>query len=542
MPSRIELCASSPDVRLQSLVYSQAIAVCKITRMKPVSPDSDNDDLQPSDRPKSDSQESAEQSIGFGQTGFGQTASADTGKSIDSLTPLAALQRQYAEELTQEVEQLEAEKTRLQAEISALKHDYTLMQTRISSLQQSAGLVDESRQIAGSLAKPNDANDAVAFTERLPTGESGPRLPGEPDMPPAAVAERFTAQKIRRVELPTPATSEQKRQVDVQRQQDVIATLKSRTRRGLALSAIATLITAWHYGLVGTLIQGGSWLGISVGQLGFGFVPAVALLWLRMLVMVPTLVLLAPQLHRATWEDLQTWFYTDEQRFLPLIGSGVALFFSQVLLYQCIGRTGYVVATALFFLYPLSTVLLSLGLRQEQSLTPFGLLAAVAIAMGGFLVAQPAVSAASLSGVWLGLIASLALSLYIVLTNLSYQQQCHPIPTAVVQFSTVAALSSLVLLVKPLQLVSISWLSFCLWGLLVGVLMLVTYLFLYSSLRLIGIKTALVAATTPVVSLLLSSGFIPSTTLEIIQWTGILLVSIGSIALGKEKLSNEKTA
>ena len=502
--------------------------------MNPVSPDSDNDDLQPSD-----SQTSAGQSVGFGQTSFGLPAAADAGTSIDSLTPLAALQRQYAEQLTQEVEQLEVEKTKLQAEISALKHDYTLMQTRISSLQQSADRMAASQQTASSIT---EFDEGLSMTERLPARDTGPRLPGEPEVSPASVVERFTAQSNRRVELPTPATSEQNRQTTVQRQQEAEYTLISRTRRGLALSVIATLITAWHYGLVGTLLQGGSWLGISIGQLGSGFVPAVALLWLRMLVMVPALVFLAPQLHRTTWEDLQTWFYTDEQRFLPLIGSGIALFVSQVLLYQCIGQVGYVVATALFFLYPLSAILLGLGLRQEQALTPFGLLAAVAIAMGGFLVAQPAISLTSPAAVWLGLLASFALSLYIVLTNLSYQQQCHPIPTAVVQFSTVAVLSSVVLLIKPLKLVSISWPSFCLWGLLIGVLMLVTYFFIYSSLRLIGTRTAIVAAATPLVSLLLSWGFVPDTTLEIIQWTGILLVSIGGIALGKEKLSNEKLA
>ncbi|MGB3570705.1 MAG: EamA family transporter, partial [Phormidesmis sp.] len=73
-------------------------------------------------------------------------------------------------------------------------------------------------------------------------------------------------------------------------------------------------------------------------------------------------------------------------------------------------------------------------------------------------------------------------------------------------------------------------------------LMLATYFFIYSSLRLIGTKTAIVAAATPLVSLLLSWGFVPNTTLEIIQWTGILLVAIGGIALGKEKLNNEKLA
>ena len=374
----------------------------------------------------------------------------------------------------------------------------------------------------------------------------GPTLPGEPApairSEPASTANAQPELRSRPLALPTPATSEQQRwQRRVQQQENPSALVSIRRkspRKGLVLGAIATFLIAWHYGIVYALSQGGSWLSIEIGELGKGFVPSAALLWLRMLSMVPAIVLLAPQLHRNTWEDIQSWIATKEPQLALLVGSGIALFFSQVLLYQSIGIVGPIVATALLFLYPLTAVPLGLWLKQEKALSPFSLLAIVAIAMGGLLVVRPTFSTAATPGIRIGLLASVALSLYIVLTNMSYRRHCHPMPVAVIQFSTVAALSSVVLLVNPIKLVNISWVSFCSLGVFVGVLMLTAYLFNYSSLHNIGGKTAIIAATTPLTMLILAFTFSPAQPLAIIQWTGVLLVSIGGIALGKEKLSS----
>ncbi len=524
---------------LQSLVYSHNRR-SKITYMQPVSPDSDNDHSQQPER-SSD--------VASGETSSEITSDKAPDKPAEPssssseynrrwtdnppVSPLENLQRRYTDQLSRDIEQLEAEKARLQAEIAALRQDHRQLRSTLPKASATAGELDSTAEQVPTAE--------ISTTERVPVAERGPRLPGETAISPSPVVSAparspdQVGENNRSIELPTPATSEQRRLRIVRRRSHAQRLASTTVRRGLILSAIATLITAWHYGLVSTLHQGGSWLGFDIGQLGVGFVPAVALLWMRMLVVVPSLVLLAPQLHRTTWEDLLDWFYSREQLLIPLFGSGAALFFSQVFLYQSVGTAGPAIGTALLFLYPLSAVPLGLGFRQEEGLTPFGLLAVVAIAMGGFLVARPAF-ATSATAVWLGILASLTLSLYIGLTNRSYRLRCHPIPTAIVQFSTVAVLSSLVLLVKPLKLVSISWLSFCLWGLLIGILMLIAYLFTYASLLNIRSKTAIVAATTPVAALILGWSFSPRPPLQIIQWTGITLVTIGGIALGKEKL------
>ena len=454
--------------------------------MKPVRPAFDDDDLRPTD------------------------LSAAPPAETNSDDPLDPLKLRCASQLTKDIARLKTAKAKLQTEITTLQQDYERLQTDVQSLRHLADWAER----------------GVAIGQAA----GGPLLPGESAVPPPTQI-AFSADE--RLELPIPATSAQRPQSSQSRQSGGQTSL----RKGLVLSAIATVLAAWHYGLIGVLGQGGLWLGFDIGQLGTGFVPSVALLWLRMLVIVPALVLLAPQLYARTWEDLQTWVYTQEQLLALLIGSGVALFFSQALIYQSIGAVGPAIGVVLLFLYPLTAVPLGFT-RQEQAVTPLGLLALVAIAMGGWLVIRPALSTAPPAAILLGGLGSLCFGIYVGLTNLSYRQRCHPIPASIVQFSTAAVLSSLVLLVKPLQLANISWPGFFLWGLLLGVVMLLAYLLNYSSLRLIGIRTAIVAAATPVVAVLLAWSFTPTPSLETIQWTGIALVTIGGVAFGKEKLSD----
>ena len=446
--------------------------------MKPVSPASDDD----GDSRTANSSELAQE--------LTQLDSA-------ALASLEAVQRRYVNQLKEDIQRLEADKAQLEADVGALKASYTQLQASI----------------------------------RLMKADSAPRLPGEPALPRRSATTDFYGRSI---ELPdTSITIQPDDHPPIQ----TAAKRSAQLRKGLLLSAIATVLTAWHYGLVGALVQGGSWLGLTLAPLGVGFVPAVALLWLRMLVVAPVLFLLATQIHRQTWADLSGWAYGRDRLMTILIGSGIALFFSQVLLYQSIAQVGPAVGAALLFLYPLLVVPLELLTRRGR-LSALGLVALVAIAMGGFLTIRPAIrpaiTVAPPTAIGLGLLASVAFSLYLVLTHVSYQQQCHPIPVGVVQFATVAILSSIVLIVNPLDLAGLDLLNLALWGLLLGVVTLLAYLFDYSSLRLSGARAAAVVALTPLATVAITWSFSPSDPLEIIQWSGILLLSIGGVALSQE--------
>lgn len=439
--------------------------------MKPVNPAFEDDDIQQSPHQPGSSDPDL--------PALGDLEDVQLSSLADS--PLERLKLRYARQLTKDIERLEAEKLALQTDIDVLQA--------------------ERDQLAAQSASGLASDDQTDDEPTRPEVRSQPRLPGEAEASTAlSVAQRPGTP----LALPIPATSEQRRQQAMQLRQADADVQSGTLRRGLVLSAIATFLIAWHYGIVAALGQGGSWLGLPIGELGAGFVPAVALLWLRMLVMIPALVFLAPQLYQETWEDLQSWIYTRDQIMLLVVVSGLALFLSQAFIYQSISLIGAPIGATLLFLYPLTVIPLGAVTAQETRITQVGLLAIVAIAMGGLLVARPAFITAPGSGleaglaagsalpstaIWLGVLASVCFSFYIVMTNTAYRQQCHPIPTAIVQFSVVAVLSSFILLVRPLELPGISWLSFAVWGIVLGITMLLVYLLSYGSLRLIGTRT-----------------------------------------------------
>lgn len=477
-------------------------------------------------------------------------------------SPLERLQRRYSDQLSQDIERLEADKAELQAKIAALESDYIQLQQFLLAAKRGTAELAKAGgprlpgEPAAELTPELKLAELLVETSNQTSDQTSDQLSDQLSDQTSDFTEAQAATRAS-IKLPIPATSEQRRQL-VEYQKKIADEGEQLTlRKGLMLSAIATIIMAWHFCVVGALGQGGSWLGVPIGQLGIGFVPAVALLWLRMLVMMPALGILAPQLYRRTWEDLQSWIYTRDQLLMLLVGSGTALFFSQVLIYQCIGIVGPAIGTMLLFLYPLTAVPLGSWVAGDRKMSPLGLLAIVAIAMGGILAIRPVLrlsvenialeaigstsSTATPFIILLGVLASVAFSLYVVLTNRSYrQQQCHPIPASIVQFSTVAVLSSLVLLFRPLKPVAIDWLSFALWGLLLGLLMLLVYLFSYGSLLLIGARTAVVTAFTPLAAMLLVWSFTPRPALTVVQWTGILLVTMGGVAFGQEKLLGAK--
>ncbi|MFK8185010.1 MAG: DMT family transporter [Phormidesmis sp.] len=543
-------------------------------------PDQQQPDQEDSAQEQPDQQQPDQERPDQEQPDQANTASSDP---ISGLTPVEILQKRYADQLSHDIEQLETQKTQLREDIQTLARAYTRLQASVESLRHAERSANKAADAANkrmteaihadaiereTALAAESSSQAAQFPEtqfpethfsntqtsntqtsefvKLSIVPSPPR-PAEDttETTEALPPTEQTTEPQRSIELPLPATSVQRRQISIQSRRVERINSVAIERKGLFLSAIATVLMAWHFCVVATLGTGGSWLGITIGTLGVGFMPAVALLWLRMLVVVPALVLLAPQLHEEVWEDLQEWTYNRDGLLLLLIGSGIALFTSQVLLYQCLGLLGPAIGAALLFLYPLTAVpfnaIFGVVVDGYRRLSALGAVALVAIAMGGVLTLKPTVQSTlnTPSTIWLGLGASIAFSLYIALTNISYRQpKCHPIPAGLVQFCVVAVLSSIVLLVKPLEPAAIDWLSFALWGILLGFLMLLVYLFNYTSLRLIGPRTAIIAAIAPLATLILAWSFTPTPTLAIIQWTGIALVSIGGIALGKEKLGN----
>ncbi|MEL6325656.1 MAG: EamA family transporter [Cyanobacteria bacterium J06626_23] len=318
-----------------------------------------------------------------------------------------------------------------------------------------------------------------------------------------------------------------------------------RLQKGLVFSAIATLLLTFHTLLVGAISRGGELAGFAfAGFDSVTFLNASALLWLRLIVQLPLLWLLAPHLHTGVWADLQQWRQRPS-RLTRLIGGGVCLFFSQVLMYQAVGSIGPAVAATLLFSYPLLAIPLG-GWVQRDALSPLRWVVMGAIVMGTVLVARPALETLPAAGVTAALLSAVAFALYVTTMSLPTQRQVHPVSGGLVQFATMTVLSSGLLVFRPATLTQgiVSPGQFVTTGFGLGVITAVAYAFNYSGLRLAGgSRTALVAAITPLLTALLSIWLLTTQpALQLIQWTGIALITLGALTLSFDRLSQQRRA
>lgn len=266
---------------------------------------------------------------------------------------------------------------------------------------------------------------------------------------------------------------------------------------------------------------------------------SLLILWLRMLVVVPLMMGIAGFLYPPVWQDLQQLILKRDRRpLLRIIGSGLFLFLSQVLIYIAIAQIGPGVAVTILFMYPLLTVPLAWWLFHDR---PSRLRIAVMslILIGVVLTALPSLGAAKIGGgVITAVLSGIAFALYLILMQLGFRS-AHPVPVSVVQFLTVLVLSS-VSLSLPIQLgVSIlpgARVGFFGGGLVLGAFTLVGYLANNFGVRYMGAAQAsIVASSGPVLTAVLAA-LVIRTKLDWVQIAGILLVTIGVAALSFERL------
>ncbi|PSN15138.1 EamA family transporter [filamentous cyanobacterium CCT1] len=323
---------------------------------------------------------------------------------------------------------------------------------------------------------------------------------------------------------------------------------------GLLMVVLSTLALSLHNVIVGIIGYGGQILGrFPIGEVLPLTIPnSLLLLWLRMVVVVPLLALVAPRLYPRVGHDLQQLFQSADRRPLAqVLASGGFLFLSQVLIYKAIADVGPGVAVTLLFMYPLITVPLAWFLFGDRP-TPLRLVVMFAISMGIVFTALPRIysditgSGVSLWGVGAALLASVAFALFLIAMQLSFKR-LHPVSVSLLQFSTIFILTSLILIVgsffgldpgetsQPARLYIGA-------GLL-GLLTLLGYLFNNYGVKLLGASQAsIVAASGPVVTALLAYFITPGekSTLLFIQWMGVILVTLGVISLSLERLANKR--
>ena len=306
-------------------------------------------------------------------------------------------------------------------------------------------------------------------------------------------------------------------------------------KKGMVLCGIATLGFSAITVLVGALSLGNNRFGLTLAGLdSFNFFNANALLWLQLVVLIPSLAILAPQLYRSVWRDIGQSLQSTPRLF-ALLGGGVFYFFAQVFLFQAAGTLGPAVAAPLLFAYPLLVVPLLWWLNSDRPNLLRGVVM-LAMAMGVVLILRPL----SLSSAMAALLSAMAFSLYVV-TNSLNTRQSHPISAGLVQHGLMGILSSIILLIRPLVVTQDLTSQFVLGGLGLGLVAGISYFFYYTGLRLVGgLRTALVAATTPILTALLAMlALTNQPTLQMIQWPGIILIALGGITLAADRLSRQ---
>lgn len=306
-------------------------------------------------------------------------------------------------------------------------------------------------------------------------------------------------------------------------------------KKGMVLCAIATLGFSFMTVLVGGITLGGSWLGtVLPGLDSFGFFEANALFWLHLVVLLPVLAMLAPQLHRLVWQDVNHSL-RSRSRLLAILGGGVFYFFSQVLLFQAVGNLGPAVVSPLLFAYPLVAVPLMWWLNSDRP-NLLRWVVMLAMAMGGVLILRPL----GLSVAGAIILSAIAFGLYVVTNSLS--RQLHPVSAGLMQYIIVASLSTLVLVARLGSITDILTRQFVLGGLFLGLVASVSYLFHYTGLRLVGgLRTASVAAVTPLITAFLAIVLLSTQpALQLIQWPGILLITLGGMTLSLDRLSRHQ--
>lgn len=316
---------------------------------------------------------------------------------------------------------------------------------------------------------------------------------------------------------------------------------------GLGLVLLSTIALSIHNIVVRIIGRESLILGLfkTGGFIQLGVGNSLLILWLRMLVVLPLMVPVAMVLYPPVWRDIRRFVTArDRKPLFNVVASGLFLFLSQILIYIAIGQIGPGPAVTILFMYPIIAVPLAWLLFGDRPTwlrwTVMGV-----VALGVVLTALPSLGGSRMSGggVIIAVFSGVAFALYLIFMQLGFKK-LHPIPVSLIQFTTIFLLSLIILAASsPAQLgIRIDQpTGFIVGGVILGVLTLVGYLTNNFGVRFMGAaRASIVASSGPVATALLAFLTIGSQ-LQVVQWLGILLVTLGVAALSFERLKPATT-
>lgn len=295
------------------------------------------------------------------------------------------------------------------------------------------------------------------------------------------------------------------------------------------------------------------WLSGGWGPIGNIMSPSlgnsILVLFLRMFVVVPGMAILASFFYEPTWRDIKQKLIIDPDWDLwrKSVGSGFALFLSQVLIFIAFGSglTPGVVIT-IFFIFPIVTLIGSWVFFGERP-TGIRTIAATTVFIGVILISVPIGKAAnfSLPGIATSIGSGVTFAFYVLLTQASLKK-IHPMPFSFINFVTIFVFSIISMIAFRILPVPTTWnpseldpnnfSQLMIFVLILGILNLLSYLFNNIGIKIIGAALASIfGAIGPVLTTLLAA-LILGRGLDAQQWLGMIIVSGGVAGLSLEKL------
>lgn len=318
---------------------------------------------------------------------------------------------------------------------------------------------------------------------------------------------------------------------------------------GLILALLSSVALSLQNVIFRVMLKKSTVLGME--NLG-GFIPpgagnSLLILWMRMLVVVPMMLVIGWVRYPNLFSDLRQFAtFDDKDRTWNTIGSGFFLFVSQVTIFLAFGQAPTGVVTTIFFIYPIITVLLAWVLFGERPTLVRSLITATVFA-GVVLISLPtggATTNLTIGGVSLAVISGIAFALYVTLTQAA-QKKVHPVPFSIINFIIILLLSgfTLMLPLPPAFAVKVNpqmWGSIVVTALILGSLTLTGYLMTNIGIGMIGAAPfSVIGATGPALTSIMAFVIIQEA-LKMNQILGMLLVTIGVVALSVERIRSQK--
>jgi drug/metabolite transporter (DMT)-like permease len=287
------------------------------------------------------------------------------------------------------------------------------------------------------------------------------------------------------------------------------------------------------------------------------------ILMLRMLVVVPLMLVLAPIMHPWIWQDIGALAKSLRRNSRPpnpeqinsqpnitkpllilAIASGFFLFLSQLLIYLAIGQVATGIAIALFFIYPITSGFLAWLLfksEQREGPTLFRISAIACICFGELLVLSSSVGNGNVSaGTTAAILSGISFAIYIILTRIC-AAKIHPVTFTLLNFTTMLVFCFIGLIIPlpsylGVQINNTNLLELVLSAFILGVLTLFGYILNNLGVRKFGAnRSALIGTTLPAITVIFA-GLIIQESLSIIQVMGVLMVTLGAAAFNLDKI------